>query len=282
MNDNFWDDCKEKVNNSIQKKAKIENKKSIAKISNSSFDLGSIAITTNNNTNKNIKHQSISSGNIFKDVNNESKIRNYKRKQNQSVNSLKNNNLKDLKECTFQPKILHLKNKEIKNKIYKYIQKPYYERFKLFMLKQKDFELKSSLQKEFSKTKYSFKPEIHRCLNFNNIIKNQRNEDLNDSYYKRMEFARFQRKLKLKDENTKNNYYGENLKLKNFNDCKTSNKNNSLKIKKSLSQKDALLYFKYLHSELMTMNSINENDKNGIINEDEIKRKIFISYNPRF
>ena len=115
MNDNFWDDCKEKVNNSIQKKVKNENKKSIAKISNSSFDLGSIAITTNNNTNKNIKHQSISSGNIFKDVNNESKTRNYKRKQNQSVNSLKNNNLKDLKECTFQPKILHLKNKEIKN-----------------------------------------------------------------------------------------------------------------------------------------------------------------------
>ena len=121
MNDNFWDDCKEKVNNSIQKKAKNESKKSIIKLSNSSFDLGSISITINNNTNKNIKHQSISSRNIFNNLYNESKTRNYKRKQNQSVNSLKSNNLKDLKECTFQPKILNLKNKVIKNKIYKYI-----------------------------------------------------------------------------------------------------------------------------------------------------------------
>jgi hypothetical protein len=285
--DNFWDDCIEKKKKPIKKNLRNENiRNKILKATNLSFDLGNFEISINSscenqNINKKKKSKSLSSRNIHFISNKKPKINNLK-KNNTSLNTIELNFQKQLKECTFKPKILKLKNNsKIKNKIDSYIKEPYYKRFKLFTLKQKNFEIKNVTKNELSfNSKYSFKPIIHPCLDFNKIRLNQRNEELNYIYYKKMEWVRNQ-KRKLKEElSTKYIYYGENLILKNYNDCKTIHKNTSNKIRKSLSQKDTMNCINYLHSQLMKIKSnIDDNDKNELFNQTEIKNKVFKSFN---
>jgi len=290
--DNFWDDCIEKNKIPIKKNLKKKNiRNKILKATNSLFDLGNKEITLNSScekekVTKKIKSKSLSSRNIYLDLYNKSKIKHLK-KNNNSLSTIELSYQKELKECTFKPNILKLKkNSKIKHKIDSYIKKPYYKRFKLFSIKQKNFEIQNSAKKEFSfNTQYSFKPTIHPCLDFNKIRINQKNEEINNLYYKKMEWVRNQKRKSKEELSTKYTYYGENSILKNYNDCKTINKNNSNKIKKSLSQKDTINCINYLHSQLMTYKSNvddvddNENNKNELIDKSEIKKKIFIGFN---
>ncbi len=285
--DNFWDDCIEKKKKPIKKNLRNENiRNKILKATNSSFDLGNFEISINSscenqNINKKKKSKSLSSRNIHFISNKKPKINNLK-KNNTSLNTIELNFQKQLKECTFKPKILKLKNNsKIKNKIDSYIKEPYYKRFKLFTLKQKNFEIKNVTKNELSfNSKYSFKPIIHPCLDFNKIRLNQRNEELNYIYYKKMEGVRNKKRKSNEELSTKYTYYGENLLMKNYNDCKTNYKNTTNKIRKSISQKEIINCINDLHSKLMTIKSnIDNNDKKELINQTEIKKKIFIGFN---
>ena len=285
--DHFRDDCIEKKKNPIKKDLRKDNiRNRILKAINSSFDFGNYEISINSSCeNKNIskknRTKSLSSRNLYLDSNKKSNYKTLK-KNNNCLTSIELNCQKELRECTFKPNIIKLKkNSKLKQKVDSYIQEPYYKRFKLFSLKQKNFQIQKKTKNELLfNSKYSFKPIINPCLDFNKIRLNQRNEELNYIYYKKMEWVRNQ-KRKLKEElSTKYIYYGENLILKNYNDCKTIHKNTSNKIRKSLSQKDTMNCINYLHSQLMKIKSnIDDNDKNELFNQTEIKNKVFKSFN---
>ncbi len=285
--DNFWDDCIEKKKKPIKKNLRNENiRNKILKATNSSFDLGNFEISINSSCeNKNIskknRTKSLSSRNLYLDSNKKSIYKTLK-KNNNCLTSIELNCQKELRECTFKPNIIKLKkNSKLKQKVDSYIQEPYYKRFKLFSLKQKNFQIQKKTKNELLfNSKYSFKPIINPCLDFNKIRLNQRNEELNYIYYKKMEGVRNKKRKSNEELSTKYTYYGENLLMKNYNDCKTNYKNTTNKIRKSISQKEIINCINDLHSKLMTIKSnIDNNDKKELINQTEIKKKIFIGFN---
>ena len=279
--DHFWDDCIEKKKNPIKKDLRKDNiRNRILKAINSSFDFGNYEISINSSCeNKNIskknRTKSLSSRNLYLDSNKKSNYKTLK-KNNNCLTSIELNCQKELRDCTFKPNIIKLKkNSKLKQKVDSYIQEPYYKRFKLFSLKQKNFQIQKKTKNELLfNSKYSFKPIINPCLDFNKIRLNQRNEELNYIYYKKMEGVRNKKRKSNEELSTKYTYYGENLLMKNYNDCKTNYKNTTNKIRKSISQKEIINCINDLHSKLMTIKSnIDNNDKKELINQTEIKKK---------
>lgn len=99
---------------------------------------------------------------------------------------------KNLSECTFHPKIIsQVKNKHLKEKLLNYSKFTMYERGQIFQMKKKEDGNRMYLEQYKKRNKkYSFKPEIHKCPSFRNVVFNESNYDSLNYYYSRMNSAR--------------------------------------------------------------------------------------------
>ena len=136
-----------------------------------------------------IKNKKRSNKNI-KEIANLSCCRN-KLKSNY-VSSEEKNLKKNLSECTFHPKITsNIRNKNLKEKLLNYSKFTMYERGQIFEMKKKeDGQLKYRELIKKKNKKYPYKPEIHKCPTFRNVIFNDSNYDSLSYFYSRMNSAR--------------------------------------------------------------------------------------------
>ena len=98
---------------------------------------------------------------------------------------------KNLSECTFHPKIIsNVKNRNLKEKLFNYSKFSMYERGQIFEMKKKEDGQRMYLELFKKKKKYPYKPEIHKCPSFKNVLFNDSNYDSLNYFYSRMNSAR--------------------------------------------------------------------------------------------
>ena len=128
--------------------------------------------------------------NYSSSVRNKSKIRDKSKSNNISSEELKLR--KNLSECTFHPKIIsRVKNRNLKEKLLNYSKFTMYERGQIFEMKKKEDGQRMYLELFKKKNKnYSYKPEIHKCPSFRDVIFNESNYESLNYFYLRMNSAR--------------------------------------------------------------------------------------------
>ena len=280
IQDNFWDDCDNDISFDKQLKSlsNLNNTKCINKTQNSTINTSTISLKYKNSTNYsnsvNIKvfhKKKKSMTNIFQNLYIDALTRNYKNNHKMFLSTNDKKVQKDLKECTFTPNITKLKNNSlVKYHIDEYSKYPLLERFKLFHKKKETFQLKNRVRKLVqSAEKFNFIPEIHKCINFEKIKKNNYDE-YNRSFYQRMENSRTLRENNEKNKLSRFSYYGQNSILRNYSDCKEKktyhrrNLSDEINFKKYLTQREMKQCEKYIHSELMTI-KYNDDDNKYIL-----------------
>ena len=99
---------------------------------------------------------------------------------------------KNLSECTFHPKIIsQVKNRYLKEKLLNYSKFTMYERGQIFQMKKKEDGNRMYIEQYKKRNKkYSFKPEIHKCPSFRNVVFNDSNYESLNYFYSRMNSAR--------------------------------------------------------------------------------------------
>ena len=109
-----------------------------------------------------------------------------------NISSEEINLRKNLSECTFHPKIIsQVKNRNLKEKLLNYSKFSMYERGQIFQMKKKEDGQRMYVELFKKKNKrYPYKPEIHKCPNFRNVIFNESNYESLNSFYSRMNSAR--------------------------------------------------------------------------------------------
>ena len=99
---------------------------------------------------------------------------------------------KNLSECTFHPKIIsNIRNRNLKEKLLNYSKFTMYERGQIFEMKKKEdgqLKYRELIKKKYKK--YPYKPEIHKCPTFRNVVFNDSNYDSLSYFYSRMNSAR--------------------------------------------------------------------------------------------
>jgi hypothetical protein len=116
-------------------------------------------------------------------------------KSKSKINNISSEELKlrkNLSECTFHPKIISkVKNRNLEEKLLNYSKFTMYERGQIFQMKKKEDGQRMYLELFKKKNKkYPFKPEIHKCPNFKNVVFNDSNYDSLNYFYSRMNSAR--------------------------------------------------------------------------------------------
>ena len=187
---------------------------------------------------------------------------------------------KDLSECTFNPKLIsNIKNKKLKEKLLNYSQFTMYERGQIFEMKKKQDNNRIYFEEYKRKNvKFPFKPIIHKCPSFKNVIFNESIYDSLYYFYSRMNSARKNKIYKNKklpfgiinyeeiyknDDNDKdkdNSIYDNenNLSYIYPNKIKKNNNNQLLKVR-ILNDKETELCKQNLHIALMNL-ELNKKD----------------------
>ena len=182
---------------------------------------------------------------------------------------------KNLSECTFNPKLISkIKNKKLKEKLFNYSQFTMYERGQIFEMKKKEDNNRIYFEEYKRKNvKYPFKPIIHKCPSFKNVIFNESNYDSLNYFYSRMNSARENKIYKNKkipfgiinyeeiyknDDNDKDEN-DNNLSYIYPNKIKTKKNNNSFLMTRILNDKETELCKQYLHVALMNL-QLNKKD----------------------
>ena len=163
---------------------------------------------------------------------------NYKTKLKSKTNNISSDEIrlkKNLSECTFHPKIIsQVKNRNLKEKLLNYSKFTMYERGQIFQMKKKEDGNRMYIEQYKKRNKkYSFKPEIHKCPSFRNVVFNDSNYDSLNYFYSRMNSAREIKINKNKkipfniinyDEIYKNNsdYFNRSVYHHNYNSCEIS------------------------------------------------------------
>ena len=185
-----------------------------------------------------------------------------KEKKKKNILLIKEKNLNNEKQlCSFKPK--QYSNIKLQNKIKKHFGTlTIYERSVEF--KQKRMEKMAKLFEENNKKNnvvFSFRPDItnkdlNKVFYSNNIFKEQADNDSNKIFLSRLMKAR-------EEQQYKKNFY-KNKTNKKFN-CLGNNK----VLKKSLSQKDSLLYKNNLHNYILNLKCFHSNNENGKDKNDD-------------
>jgi hypothetical protein len=170
-----------------------------------------------------------------------------------SISSLDLKTNLELKECTFKPKLIKIRNQVLKKKLDNYCQWSIYERSKIFMKKkEEDIFINKIFLREQNMNDCKFKPKINKRLKFNKIEKKENHSTI--QFYDRMKNSRNRKNFSL----TSCIYSVEHsinpqIRKKDFGNYK-KNKN------KSMTDNEVLELKKNLHDKLMTIefNNINE------------------------
>lgn len=231
-----------------------KNNLSVEKSTNRTMKNEYLSTSTSNYLNKG-KSNSVKSGlnmknsNILKKDNiNKNKFSNQK-----SISSLDLKTNLELKECTFKPKLIKIRNQVLKKKLDNYCQWSIYERSKIFMKKkEEDIFINKIFLREQNMNNCKFKPKINKRLKFNKIDKKENHSTI--QFYDRMKNSRNRKNFSL----TSSIYSIEHsiipqTRKKDIGNYK-KNKN------KSMTDKEVLELKKNLHDKLMTIefNNINE------------------------
>lgn len=192
------------INNDIVSSSK-KYKTNISRIKANKRNVNNIGQNRLNNRTKEFleKWPSYKSIKTIKKSNNNRNINQYSSSQNQSKsksnNKSKLNNIsseelklrKILSECTFRPKLISkVKNRNLKEKLLNYSKFTMYERGQIFQMKKKEDGQRMYLELFKKKKKYPYKPEIHKCPSFKNVVFNDSNYDSLNYFYSRMNSAR--------------------------------------------------------------------------------------------
>lgn len=280
---NFWDDCKE-TDLKLELKSKELNHSTLyTKRTNQISSLSTTRktpslIKTKKSIHPNIKYHSRINNNI-KRYNFDYNSRNRYKLSNACLSSSEIKLKKNLSECTFFPKLISdIKDKNLLEKLTNYSKFTMYERGKIFEMKKKeDNNRKFYEQNEKKNKKYSFKPSIHKCPSFKNVIFNENNYDSLNYFYSRMHSAREYKLYKNMNipfglvnyeeiyQNYKNILLKNRKKKDNCIKCVKKNKlnnnssSNSALIKRIFNEKEAKLCRQDLHKALMNLKLTNHN-----------------------
>lgn len=303
---NFWDDCIEEKNLNLLISTKnnfsinsTRTKQSTSKNTRNTILSGNILNKFINNYNSKIKYRNINRKinnktllnktkeilgkfSISKDnkgkrktnkINNNKIYYKYGLNKNKSKNNLSTEELrlkKSLSECSFQPKLIsNVKNKNLKEKLLNYSKFTMYERGLIFKMKKKEDSKRLYLEynKKYNK-QYPYKPEIHKCPSFKDVIFNYSNYDSLNYFYKRLNSARENRiNKKIKMPFTTVNYeeiYKDNSDF--FNNSSINNNNNS---NFNLSEISYIMPKKVKNKNLMNLYSNSLRNKSLNIKETE-------------
>ena len=143
-------------------------------------------------TNKNINENNRTNKIKYSYGRNKSKSKSSHRSKLNNISSEEMKLRKNLSECTFHPKIIsRVKNRNLKEKLFNYSKFTMYERGQIFVMKKKEDSERMYLELFKKKNKkYPFKPEIHKCPSFKNVVFNDSNYDSLNYFYSRMNSAR--------------------------------------------------------------------------------------------
>ena len=205
-------------------------------------------------------------------INNSRNLSKNKNKNNSSLTSMELKLKKSLSECTFNPKLIsNIKNKNLKEKLINYSKFTMYERGQIFEMKKKEDNNKIYYEQYKKKNKkYPFRPIIHKCPSFKNVIFNESNYDSLNYFYSRMNSARENKIYKNKKmpfeminyeeiyKNENNSINDNNLSFIYANKIKKKS-NNSFIMTRILNEKETELCKQNLHNTLMNL-QLNKNE----------------------